>query len=540
MWSRSRVKASDVRLCFDSGSFPKLVPLKRKWIEPSLRSLVVRVFDEYQCYHRRQHMAVSPLPYYTRKSNNYEYIISTCPRKKHFIQKFVEKLRVFAKAVMDAIVVALRSTEIAFRFSPLVLLTPAAMLTYTDKSHRISDLSWNYALYQIQSLGPAFVKLIQWAATRRDLFPHYVCNRLSELHDSTFLHSWKHTHQILCQVFGERYEEVLSLNQKNTIIGSGSIAQVYRAKLKRDGIEQDVAVKVLHPSIQRKINRDLSLMLRIASLAHLIPSDMIRMVNLPKATANFADVMRRQLDLQIEGENLTTFHLHFKDFRHIGFPKPIVADTNVLIESYEGNLPITKFLADESDEGIAHRRKLAGPLLRAFLKMMFIDNFVHCDLHPGNVLVQTTSYPNDEYKIVFLDAGIVTKLKDRDLQNLKDLFKAVILNDGETAGRLMVERAAYERCSQVEGGVDAFAKGVGEIVSDFHDRRRLGLTLGVVRIGSLLARVLDLCRIHGVEIDPAMSNVVMSTLVLEGLGRSLDPDSNLMDIALPFILGRAE
>jgi aarF domain-containing kinase len=170
--------------------------------------------------------------------------------------------------------------------------------------------------------------------------------------------------------------------------------------------------------------------------------------------------------------------------------------------------------------------------------MMFIDNFVHSDLHPGNVLVQTTSNPKDGYKIVFLDAGIVTKLKDRDLQNLKDLFKAVILNDGERAGRLMVERAAYERCSQVEGGVDAFAKGVGEIVSDFHDRRRQGLTLGVVRIGSLLARVLDLCRIYGVEIDPAMSNVVMSTLVLEGLGRSLDPDSNLMDIALPFILGR--
>jgi aarF domain-containing kinase len=55
----------------------------------------------------------------------------------------------------------------------------------------------------------------------------------------------------------------------------------------------------------------------------------------------------------------------------------------------------------------------------------------------------------------------------------------------------------------------------------------------------LLSRVLDLCREHGVEIDPAMANVVISTLVLEGLGRSLHPDLNLIDCAVPFVLDSA-
>jgi predicted unusual protein kinase regulating ubiquinone biosynthesis (AarF/ABC1/UbiB family) len=54
----------------------------------------------------------------------------------------------------------------------------------------------------------------------------------------------------------------------------------------------------------------------------------------------------------------------------------------------------------------------------------------------------------------------------------------------------------------------------------------------------LLGRVLDLCRVHGVEIDPAMASVVISTLVLEGLGRSLSPELNLIDFARPFVLGR--
>ena len=142
--------------------------------------------------------------------------------------------------------------------------------------------------------------------------------------------------------------------------------------------------------------------------------------------------------------------------------------------------------------------------------------------------------------IVFLDAGIATTLSPSDQRNLIDLFRAVILNQGGTAGRLMVERAKYERCSQTPGGVQAFSKGIGDLVAEFHDNRKAGLTLGAVRIGSLLSRVLGLCRIHGVEIDPAMASIVVSTLVLEGLGRSLEPSLNLMDFAMPFVLGRGK
>jgi aarF domain-containing kinase len=139
--------------------------------------------------------------------------------------------------------------------------------------------------------------------------------------------------------------------------------------------------------------------------------------------------------------------------------------------------------------------------------MLFKDNFVHCDLHAGNVFVKTTTTtttitsPGKEqlererittqhYTIIFLDAGIATSLSPQGQANLRDLFRAVVLNDGETAGRLMVERARYERCSQIEGGVEAFSKGISDIVAEFHDhRKKKGLTLGAVRIGELLGKV---------------------------------------------------
>lgn len=177
--------------------------------------------------------------------------------------------------------------------------------------------------------------------------------------------------------------------------------------------------------------------------------------------------------------------------------------------------------------------------------MIFIDNFVHCDLHPGNIMVvqETTtkdkssngqsSFVVEDPKIVFLDTGMAHSLNSNDLKNLRDLFKAVVVNDGETAGNLMMERAKYIQPNFAKK--ESFAKSIGAIVNEFHEKK--SLTFGAIQVGVLLSRVLNQCRIHGVEIDPAMSTIVLSTLVLEGVGRSLNPDLNLMEAAMPFILG---
>eukprot|EP00571_Detonula_confervacea_P010934 CAMPEP_0172304412 /NCGR_PEP_ID=MMETSP1058-20130122/5831_1 /TAXON_ID=83371 /ORGANISM="Detonula confervacea, Strain CCMP 353" /LENGTH=711 /DNA_ID=CAMNT_0013015639 /DNA_START=87 /DNA_END=2222 /DNA_ORIENTATION=+ len=441
-----------------------------------------------------------------------------------------------------------------------------------------SNLAWSYTLHTLQCLGPAFVKLGQWAATRRDLFSVQMCNRLSELHDTARVHDWKYTHEALIEAFGEDYESrgliVMggsNARESNGILGSGSAAQVHRGKLtipakNSSGNENDhirtrnVAVKVLHPNTRQLVERDLALMQHIADfIDKCIPLQVVKMLSLPRAVSTFTNVMERQVDLRIEGHNLRIFRDNFgcsKDDEETSkcpptitfpYPEPEWISERVLVEEYAGDdaVPISKYLADESTEGLKTRKNIAGPLLRAFLKMVFVDNFIHADLHPGNVLVRRavpskTNPKGVSYTIIFLDAGIATSLQPNDRNNLLDLFKAVVVNDGYSAGQLMVERARYERCTSILGGKHAFASGVSDIVSDFHDRRKQGLTLGAVRVGALLGQVLDLCRRFGVEIDPAMSSVVVSMMVLEGLGRSLDPDLNLMKAAMPFLLGRGK
>ena len=528
------------------------------------------------------------------EENNIVRILACSPAslsetEKGMLSRFIQWCREWIEAVWEALQVSVRVSEIGLRLSPLLILSPAAYLAsklqQQQQSHRggtssnnniISDVAWNYFIHAVQGLGPGYVKLCQWISTRRDIFPVFVCDRLSQLHDRGYPHSWRESDTILKEAFGDDYKEKgLTLEE---VIGCGSAAQVYRGSLKTtnesNGEEtvKAVAVKILHPGFQRQIENDLWLMDTVARWVDSIPSETIKMVSLPRAVQNFGGNLRLQSDLTLEGDNLKQFRSNFYGKENdassssILFPQPIDGwvSPKVLVEDLaENSTPIADFLRDNTELGLQTRKELAGPLLRAFLKMVFQDNFVHADIHPGNVLIQTTTTAKDSSKesvftrffqsndenskgetvkrnVVFLDAGIVTSLNENDRKNLKDLFRAVIVNDGYEAGRLMVERARFERCSQKPGGVEAFASGVGDIVAEFHDNRKSGLTLGAVRIGALLSRVLDLCREHGVEIDPAMASIVISTLVLEGLGRSLEPSLNLMDCAVPFVLGRGK
>jgi aarF domain-containing kinase len=509
-------------------------------------------------------------------------------QKTRWLQRLMQRIK-------KTVFVIWRGVEIVVMFSPLIVLAPTAFIvSYTnDICKRLfdrtsngsifltsayiideqsttdacdmslhhsnnhdatfaSNIAWGYTLFTLQYLGPAFVKLGQWAATRRDLFPVHFCTRLSELHSQANTHDFSHTQNALVKAFGENYESRgLVVNEDDTILGSGSAAQVYKATLHCSKTEKPVAVavKVLHPNIRLKVERDLALMQHIADfIDRCIPLQSVKMMSLPRAVANFSDIMRRQVDLRIEGENLEVFRKNFgcstKSSTAVNFPAPQRhwVSEQVLVEEFigDGAKPISDYLVDDSLSGLKERRALAGTFVRSALKMVFVDNFVHSDLHPGNVFVREEKSNRNEtkYMITFIDAGIATSLKPNDRKNLRDLFKAVVLNDGYTAGALMVERARFERCSSIPGGKEKFASGVQDIVSEFHDRRKQGLTLGAVRVGSLLAKVLDLCRVYQVEIDPAMSSIVISMMVLEGLGRSLDPDLNLIKSAIPFLVGK--
>jgi aarF domain-containing kinase len=261
----------------------------------------------------------------------------------------------------------------------------------------IADLSWEYFTNAVTALGPAFVKLCQWVATRRDIFPPNVCNRLAHLHDRGTCHDWSYTHAALVEAFGPDYEKnglhiEHDVDDKSAgVIGCGSAAQVYKGTLTttKNGEVQTkipVAIKVLHPRFHQLVERDLWFMESMADIVHSLPSERIKMLNLPRATRNFGAILQLQSDLRSEADNLNDFRTNFygtgsEQESSIFFPKPIdhwITQQVLVEELVENAVPISEYLKDNTVTGNMIRKELAVPLLNAFLKMVFLDNFVHC------------------------------------------------------------------------------------------------------------------------------------------------------------------
>ena len=124
-------------------------------------------------------------------------------------------------------------------------------------------------------------------------------------------------------------------------------------------------------------------------------------------------------------------------------------------------------------------------------------------------------------QLIFIDTGLVTELNGLNRRNFLDLFKSVAEFDGYKAGHLMVER-----CRQPSAVIDkeVFALRMQHLVLGVKSRT---FALGNIKIGDILNEVLSMVRGHHVRLEGDFVNVVLSILLLEGIGRSLNPELDL-------------
>ena len=222
--------------------------------------------------------------------------------------------------------------------------------------------------------------------------------------------------------------------------------------------------------------------------------------------------------------------------------------------------------------------------------MLILDNFVHTDLHPGNIMVKFTKplrllenirnrffheqltgsgnisssifdplANSDSDKIVstllqlrnkpaqwhaelerlhragyipeiiFLDAGLVTVLSATNQRNLLDLFHSLVEFDGFHVGQLMIERS---RSPELALDPDIFALKIEHVILDV---KRKTFSLGQITSSDLLSRVLKNVRKHHVKLEGDFTNVIVSFLILEGVGRQLNPNLDIFSRTLPIL-----
>lgn len=519
--------------------------------------------------------------------------------------------------VYEPIATTFRFFHLVVIFVPLIATIPVIWFgrRRKDQDDERSGTIWWYGFLvkSMERAGPAFIKLGQWAASRSDIFPQQMCSVMSELHSNAPAHSLSHTKRTITHAFGGRSFDEIFEEFHEKPLGVGAIAQVYKARLRPDiatandnDLERSealsarvrrnvdalvksspqrvpsayVAIKVLHPKVERIVRRDLKIMSIFASVINAVPT--LEWLDLPNEVQNFGEMMRLQLDMRIESANLSIFRKHFQNRTTAWFPYPYTDFTTrqVLVEEFAQGIPLAHFL--ESGGGV-FQKEIANEGLDAFLHMLLLDNFVHADLHPGNIMVRfykparpnirlpkITKYqdPNspsskteiDETEavlfrlrphhkniqkwnetlaqidkegyrpqLIFIDTGLVTELNQLNRRNFLDLFRAVAEFDGYKAGHLMIERC---RSPDAVLNGEVFALRMQHLVIAVKGRT---FALGNIKIGDVLSEVLSMVRGHHVRMEGDFVNVVISILLLEGIGRSLDPNMDLFSSALPIL-----
>ena len=421
--------------------------------------------------------------------------------------------------------VLFRVTQLAFLFAPCVILYYPCRLF-----PKATEAWWFLFVLAIELAGPGAIKFGQWASSRRDLFSEEFCFHLKKLHDHSIEHSFKETRKIVEDAYGENLEVVFETFDE-TPIGSGCVAQVYKASIRLGEELTPVAVKVLHPKIQSQVIIDIYVMSRFVKLLELVPR--MKWLSMVESVYQFSNLMLMQMNMNVEAENLLRFQENFKDNDRVVFPTPLISFTtsNVLVETFEEGTPLNVLI--ENPHWI--NTSVASVGIKAFLKMMILDNFLHGDLHPGNILVKgynSESPLDSDIRVCFLDAGIVTKLSERDQKNFIDLFTAIVKGQGKRVGELMVHRARRQECDDPE----AFAEKVERLVNTVRGQT---LQLRNVRVGDVMATILSLVCEHKVQIESNYASLVISIMVVEGIGRSLMPDLDILAMSIPVLAARA-
>ncbi len=162
-----------------------------------------------------------------------------------------------------------------------IVLFPSSILFVINRisnGHIVCELSVARVLTtSLQLLGPAAIKFGQWASSRDDLFPPVLTRELGRLQSNTEPHAFEHTLSEI-EAMLQKFRSVDPCNANVRLediavlpIGSGSIAQVHRARLVGlvpDG-DVNVVVKVLHPSAREQLMLDTQVYLSFAPLQFL-------------------------------------------------------------------------------------------------------------------------------------------------------------------------------------------------------------------------------------------------------------------------------
>lgn len=366
-------------------------------------------------------------------------------------------------------------------------------------------------------LGPTYVKLGQFLATRPDVVGITMARDLENLQDRLPPFPQAQAEAVVVTAFDRPVSEVFASFGES--VAAASIAQVHRAEVEKDGVRKTVAVKVLRPNVSGRFRHDLSDFMFAARKIEAISVEARRL-----RPIEIVDTLSRsvamEMDLRLEAAALSEMAENTRD------------DHDFRVPSVDWDRTSHHVLTMEWIDGIALNDRarleaaqidlpdLGRKVIQNFLRHALRDGFFHADMHPGNLFVDDTG------RLVAVDFGIMGRLGLKERRFLAEILLGFITRDYRRVAEVHFEAGYVPAHHSVEN----FAQAIRAIGEPIHNR-----AADEISMAKLLSLLLEVTGLFDMRTRPELIMLQKTMVVVEGVARGFDPKLDIWSTADPVV-----
>ncbi|MFV0279650.1 MAG: 2-polyprenylphenol 6-hydroxylase [Rhodoblastus sp.] len=366
-------------------------------------------------------------------------------------------------------------------------------------------------------LGPSYVKLGQFLATRPDIVGLATARALEQLQDRMAPFPQAEAVATIESTLGQPLSEIFS--DFSAPVAAASIAQVHRARTTQAEGAREVAVKILRPGVEARFRRDLADMMFAARLAEGVSVE-ARRLRLVEVVETLARSVRLEMDLRLEAAAASEFCENTAD--DLDFRTPEVdwnrTGRDVLTTEWIDGIPLSNIEALR--EAGFDLPKLGAEIIQSFLRQAVRDGFFHADMHQGNLFVDRQG------RVVAVDFGIMGRLNAAQRKFLAEILFGFITRDYRRVAVVHFEAGYVPR----KHAVAEFAQAIRAVGEPIHSR-----TADQISMARVLTLLFEITGLFDMATRTELVLLQKTMVVVEGVARTLDPNLNMWTTAEPVI-----
>ena len=277
-----------------------------------------------------------------------------------------------------------------------------------------NESNYNHLKNMVFKNGCITIKFAQWYISnlriKKNLNTKKFCKYFEDIFEQCPYHDESETEIAFQRNFGIKLYDMVEKDSMITV-ASGSIGQVYKAKLK--DTDELVAIKVKHPNV----NQDMEKYKYLLSIINWLKKfDYFKKKYYLQFDLNeFMEDLFTQANFNIEAKNAKKFNKLYENNPMIYIPKVINHTKDIIISEYvKGDI--------FEDLSNYHKAKIAINLYCFLTDSAVMKNFVHTDLHCRNWKARKIN--DNNYQLVIYDCALTSFVKNKDsLKMLWEIFE---------------------------------------------------------------------------------------------------------------------